>query len=1102
MGQPFTINGGDVSTCQGLLLDSGGQGASGYSDNEDFTITICPTDPDSAISLNFTTFTLSSAGIAPVDELFIYDGNSTSEPLIGSWTGSNSPGIVSASFANPTGCLTVRFISNNTGTGVFSASVTCHTPCEPPTAVAVMSEAAPALICQGEPLGFDGSGSYAANGLAITQYLWDFGDGTMDSTSGPLVNHVFAGSPAQHTVQLQVTDANGCVNTNRVDLVVQISTTPNFQGFDNITHCAGEPVDLTATTSVSGSTWSSIPDVNFGGPVLLPDELGVPFISQVTFNAFPPGSTLASVNDIQSVCVSMEHSFMGDFTLQLTSPTGQSIMLHQQQGGGTYLGGANDTDDITPVPGDCWEYCFSPTATLGTWAACSAGGATPNVMMGGNPPSSALIPGTYSAVQPFSNLIGCQLNGTWTLTFMDQWGIDNGSICSWSINFDPSILPPDNSYTPTPGIMHTDSSYWTGPALTNDPNNPLHYIANPTTVGQHLYTYTVTDNFGCTYDTSLTIIITPGVQVDPYLSPNTVCGQPILLQPGLQLPLPTGVITYQWTPAAGLNNPFTPFPSASPAVPTWYTLHAYPAGHPLCGSADSVLVNPLTTLANDSIVVDHLCFGDNIGSIEVVTNGSGGPWNYTWTDNTGTVVQQTLAANGDTFHGPGGIYQVLVEEGPNGNGCTDSLMAMINEPSPVQIASTSADTVICLTGTAQLQASAIGGTGLHVFHWDHGAGNGNAPTVSPSQTTTFTVYATDVNNCHSDTLPVTVAVRHGLSFHLPDSVVSCPTLDVLLLPDSMQGGDGQYTFDWGQGPSADPSLTVSLYSSQGFCMTLRDGCETPPLTHCTTVAITPVPPLVLSIDSILGCQPFSVNLQLEDTTGGAVADWSFFDGPTLVNRPMSVEHTYTQHGVFNVGVNVTWPNGCEMDSVWTNAITVVKVPDADFSWTPHPADIFLNEVQFHEEAGPMAVSYQWDFGGLGTSTDPDPSFTFPNDTGRYYPVELLVRNYLGCADSMVRMVNVDDAFLVHVPTAFSPDGDGINEVLRVVGNDIADAEFHFMVFNRWGEKIYDSTDRTAGWDGTWKGKNVQNGVYVWMLRAQSRYTGVNTDMRGHVTVVR
>src|SRR5690606_2856553 len=119
----------------------------------------------SAISLNFTTFTLSSAGIAPVDELFIYDGNSTSEPLIGSWTGSNSPGIVSASFANPTGCLTVRFISNNTGTGVFSASVTCHTPCEPPTAVAVMSEAAPALICQGEPLGFDGSGSYAANGL-------------------------------------------------------------------------------------------------------------------------------------------------------------------------------------------------------------------------------------------------------------------------------------------------------------------------------------------------------------------------------------------------------------------------------------------------------------------------------------------------------------------------------------------------------------------------------------------------------------------------------------------------------------------------------------------------------------------------------------------------------------------------------------------------------------------------------------------------------------------------------------------------------------------------------------------------------------------------
>src|SRR5690606_29392703 len=119
---------------------------------------------------------------------------------------------------------------------------------------------APALICQGESLGFDGSASTAASGQAITQYLWDFGDGVLDSLSGPVVNHVFQGAPAQHVVHLTVTDDNGCVNTNQVDLPVQISTTPTYTGFNNLTHCAGEPVNLSALTSVSGTLWTSIPD--------------------------------------------------------------------------------------------------------------------------------------------------------------------------------------------------------------------------------------------------------------------------------------------------------------------------------------------------------------------------------------------------------------------------------------------------------------------------------------------------------------------------------------------------------------------------------------------------------------------------------------------------------------------------------------------------------------------------------------------------------------------------------------------------------------------------------------------------------------------------
>jgi gliding motility-associated-like protein len=1085
----YPINGGDVSTCSGALLDSGGQGGSGYGNNEDFTITICSGQPDSAISLTFVIFDLSAAGTVPTDQITIYDGNSTSAPVLGTWSGTDSPGIVSASFDNPSGCLTVHFTSNETGTGVFAAGITCYTPCEPPIASAVMSEPAPAMICPGESVGFDGSASTAASGYSIDQYLWDFGDGTLDSTSGPTLSHVFAGPPAQHVVHLTLTDDNGCKNTNEVDLQVQVSIPPTFTDFDNLTHCSGEPVDLTAMTSVSASTWTSIPDANFGGGIELPDNIGTPFSSAITFSSFPPGATLTNINDLLSVCISMEHSYMGDFVLQLTSPSGVTVVFHQQGGGGTYLGIPNDNDEGNPQIGTCWTYCFSPSATNGTWVENSVGFTT-------------LPAGTYESLNPMSAFVGSPLNGTWTLTFTDLFPIDNGFICSWEINFDPSILPDNTSYTPQPGLTSTDSSYWSGPALTNSPTDPLHYIANPTDVGSHLYTYTVIDNFGCTYDTTLTITITPSVNFDLSTVPPAICGDPILLYTQLQLPVPAGALVYQWTPTAGLSSPGTPFPQASPTVPTWYHLQAYPSGHPLCGMTDSLLVNPLTTLQLDSIVGDHLCHGDSLGYIEAVPIGTGGPWSFTWTDaSTGELVQSTSGALGDTLFASGGTYHVLVQEGPNGNGCADSLNAVIDEPAQLEIATISNDTTICQTGNAVLAVTTVGGTGSSSLHWDHGLPDSTLQTVSPALPTTYAVYATDSNNCPSDTQQVYVGVLHDLQFFLPDTLDICPKVDLLLAPDSIGGGNGEWSYDWGTGPSTDSTHTVNLFGTQTFCMTLQDGCETPPVTHCVVAHVIPVPPLVMTPDSILGCEPFLVHFNIQDTTGLATADWDFGDGAAYSDLATAVAHTYDQYGVYSVAVNAHWPNGCSYDSTYTDLITVIDIPHLDFSWTLDPANIFENTVQFHELADQLAVSYQWDFDGLGSSTLPDPSFTFPNEVGASYPVELLVRNFLGCPDSITHIIEVQDEFLVYIPTAFTPDGDGLNDVLQVEGNDISPDNFHLQVFDRWGAKIFDTTDPHQGWDGKMNGKVVKNGVYNWMLRAQSAYTGINHDLNGSVTVV-
>ena len=117
-------------------------------------------------------------------------------------------------------------------------------------------------------------------------------------------------------------------------------------------------------------------------------------------------------------------------------------------------------------------------------------------------------------MQSLCNLVGCPLNGEWTYQSTDLWGADNGFICSWSINFDPSIIPDVTQFTPELGIETADSAAWTGPFLTLDPNDPLHGTATPTGAGDYAYTLSVTDNFGCTYDTTITVTIAPQTEID------------------------------------------------------------------------------------------------------------------------------------------------------------------------------------------------------------------------------------------------------------------------------------------------------------------------------------------------------------------------------------------------------------------------------------------------------------------------------------------------------------------------------------------------------------------------------------------------------------
>ncbi len=519
------------NTCNGFIIDSGGQGGPGYGNNETVIVTICPDTPGDIISIVFNLFQLSTTddnpapNITNVDYMDVYDGNSTAAPTLGTYSGTDLQGvIIMATALNTTGCITLRFRSNTAGTGMFTASATCTTPCATPTAAGIIvggETADSTRVCVGDLVDFSGIASTAAPGFTLANYEWDFMDG--GTATGANASHAFD-APGQYLVQLFVTDNNGCGNTNLIDLQVFVATIPTFIGFPaDTTLCLGESVTFTADPDFYEVTWNGFPGSQTIDDGCLPDTLlGVSQDVQIMQTGFAAGSTITQLSDIQSLCLGLEHSFMGDLVIIVECPNGQNQILHQQGGGGTQIGEPNPLDNVDcsdpTTQGVPYTYCFTPAATE-TWVDWSN-----NNGFGGTIPA-----GNYEPIQPFTNLVGCPLNGIWTLTVIDNWASDDGTLFSFDINLDPALYPPVTVFEPQIGLG-SDSSYWVMPAnfATMSPDGDVLSI-NPTAAGTYNYTYVVLDNYGCQNDSTVTLTVNANPVADA--GPDvTICnGTPVQL---------------------------------------------------------------------------------------------------------------------------------------------------------------------------------------------------------------------------------------------------------------------------------------------------------------------------------------------------------------------------------------------------------------------------------------------------------------------------------------------------------------------------------------------------------------------------------------------
>ena len=473
-----------IEGCDDALVDSGSS-TGPYGANENEFVTICPTAPDTTIWIEWSVFDLDAAST-----ITIHDGDNTFAPILAQGSGDQLQGMVQiASEANPTGCLTVVFTSGESSSGNFAAGINCGQPCAVPVPVVNSEIPAPYRVCPGEEVPFDGADSYATGDAEITTWYWDWnGDGAVDdSTDNGYAVHVYD-EPGIHRMQMSLIDAIGCESVQLTNYLVYVSNDPLWTMDPlSLTACTGEQVDL--SVSIEGQPFTLEPSVDFGGGLFIPDEPGQCFSSELTFTQFIPGQTILSAADaIDNFFINFEHSFMGDLTITFECPNGQSMMVHQQGGGGTFLGVPVDNDGDPDTPGVGFDYYWAPDATNGTWADNTQG---------------TLPSGTYESVQTWGNLDGCPLNGVWQMEICDLWGSDNGFVFDWAIQFADSLYPAELSFTPTFGL-ECDSTFWTTPQqaqnnLLSGQWNCAEVGVTVETPGTQVYTAHAVNNFGCEY---------------------------------------------------------------------------------------------------------------------------------------------------------------------------------------------------------------------------------------------------------------------------------------------------------------------------------------------------------------------------------------------------------------------------------------------------------------------------------------------------------------------------------------------------------------------------------------------------------------------------
>jgi gliding motility-associated-like protein len=763
--------------------------------------------------------------------------------------------------------------------------------------------------------------------------------------------------------------------------------------------------------------------------------------------------------------------------------------------------GATATINVSTATSGTFTYNLVSVASAAPGSCSQAQAGTVTVTV--NPVPTATIAGTIAVCQnaPQPTITFTGANGTAPYTF--SYNLNGGATQTIvSVGTTATIsVPTTTTGTFAYNLISVQDASATGcnqaqggtATVTVNPN-PVPVITGPTTYCTGTFATLTTTVAYSTYNWS-TGAATASVNVTDADNPITVSVTNAFGCPGTSAPFnvtENSVLTYDETIEI-CQGESALIHGNNETVPGLYS-QTFISGNGCDSTANiTLVVNPLPIInAGTDFAV---CATDPI-----TLNATGAP----------TIVWNNGVTNGIPFTQAVGSV-IYAATGTDVNGCvnTDNIQVTVN---PLPTATIAGTNEVCINGADQtITLTGANGAAPYTFTYTMNggaqqtitsAGNTATITLTPSSVGTFTyslvsVEDASVTTCSQNQTGNAVITVNALPNVIAGNDFTACEDDVVVLT-----GSGATIYVWDNGVTNGVGFTPTSTTAYTVIGTDANGCQN---TDEITVTIDPLPVVSFVADVTSGCVPLTVTFT--NTTPGTLTNcvWSLGNGTTLTGCG-SVTTTFTQPGLFDVTLTTTNNNGCTNSETYSDYIYVEAIPVAGFIPSSSIVSILNTTIEF-DNTSVNATNYTWDFGDESpVSNQENPTHTYFSEDPRNYFVELIATSSLGCADTVTRVIIVQDEVIFYVPNTFTPDNDDYNEYFQAIFTSGYDPfDFNLYIFNRWGELIWESHDATVGWDGTYgvdRSLPVQDGTYTWKIDFKTSINDERIEVVGHVNVIR